>query len=160
MDGSLSANIVFPKNVHIGHKVSITDTIEIAADTETRKDWARRINSPNNLNPPKCQCGCGQRVYVNPRHHSPSKGAPKFIPAHRSFVALQSRNLDFLTKGSNPGSLPVRWAKEQNKKPPICKCGCEKPIFVRPKHRYRGIPDYLPYHMPHCNKKKEGGGKS
>lgn len=33
-----------------------------------------------------------------------------------------------------------------------CKCGCGKEIVIKPKHKYRGIPDYI---KGHYSKTKE-----
>ena len=47
------------------------------------------------------------------------------------------------------------WAVDQNKNQPFCKCGCSQKIVVHSRHRYRGIPEYLPYHQPDFNKSKK-----
>jgi hypothetical protein len=38
------------------------------------------------------------------------------------------------------------WIKQQNSSPARCACGCEGAISVRPRHRFKGLPRFLPGH--------------
>jgi hypothetical protein len=79
----------------------------------------------------------------------------------------------FISESPNPDQSPISnktpeiqnsrylkaeiWAREQNQNPPLCKCGCGRSIIITYRHKYRGIPDYIPYHQPSFKKRKDTG---
>lgn len=52
------------------------------------------------------------------------------------------------------------WAEEQSHNALLCQCGCGQRIIIQWRHRYRGIPEYLPYHQPDFQKSKQPEAES